>query len=182
MDNKIVKLIFEKKMSDAKDLIDQTLSSKLAGIISEGLDTTVNEKLDPVGKEDKDVDNDGDTDDTDSYLLNRRKAIGKAIAKKGGKTVEPMKEEEEKEDTKKLDSRGLGVTRQSGIGDAVKAYRKERSKKKPQKISSTLLKKVDEGAPEAPHDSSFVHGETEAREKKLKKTMVRAKPSRGGSY
>ena len=30
MDNKIVKLIFERKMSDAKDLIDQTLNSKLA--------------------------------------------------------------------------------------------------------------------------------------------------------
>ena len=39
-------------------------------------------KLDPVGKEDKDVDNDGDHDKTDKYLLNRRAAIGKAMAKK----------------------------------------------------------------------------------------------------
>ena len=38
-------------------------------------------KLDPVGKEDKDVDNDGDHDKSDKYLLNRRKAIGKAMAK-----------------------------------------------------------------------------------------------------
>lgn len=37
-------------------------------------------KLDPVGKEDADVDNDGDHDKTDKYLLNRRAAIGKAIA------------------------------------------------------------------------------------------------------
>jgi hypothetical protein len=36
-------------------------------------------KLDPVGKEDDDVDNDGDTDSSDSYLKNRRKAIGKAM-------------------------------------------------------------------------------------------------------
>ena len=36
-------------------------------------------KLDPVGKEDKDIDNDGDVDKTDKYLLKRRKAIGKAI-------------------------------------------------------------------------------------------------------
>jgi len=36
-------------------------------------------KLDPVGKEDDDVDNDGDVDKSDSYLKNRRKAIGKAI-------------------------------------------------------------------------------------------------------
>jgi hypothetical protein len=38
-------------------------------------------KLDPVGKEDGDVNNDGKKDKTDKYLLNRRKAIGKAIAK-----------------------------------------------------------------------------------------------------
>ena len=37
--------------------------------------------LDPVGKEDGDVDNDGKKDKTDSYLMNRRKAIGKAMAK-----------------------------------------------------------------------------------------------------
>ena len=41
-----------------------------------------NEALDPVGKEDADIDNDGDTDKSDKYLHNRRKAIGKAIAKK----------------------------------------------------------------------------------------------------
>tara|TARA_B100001996_G_scaffold371069_1_gene346031 strand:+ start:6 stop:1736 length:1731 start_codon:yes stop_codon:yes gene_type:complete len=36
-------------------------------------------KLDPVGKEDSDVDNDGDVDKSDKYLLKRRKAIGSAI-------------------------------------------------------------------------------------------------------
>jgi hypothetical protein len=36
-------------------------------------------KLDPVGKEDDDIDNDGDVDKSDSYLKNRRKAIGKAV-------------------------------------------------------------------------------------------------------
>ena len=39
-------------------------------------------KLDPVGKEDGDVNNDGKKDSTDSYLMNRRKAIGKAMGKK----------------------------------------------------------------------------------------------------
>jgi hypothetical protein len=42
------------------------------------------EALDPVGKEDADIDNDGDTDKSDKYLHNRRKAVGKAIAKKKG--------------------------------------------------------------------------------------------------
>ena len=48
----------------------------------------VHEKMDAVGKEDKDIDNDGDHDSTDKYLLNRRKAIGKAIAKKRGRVKE----------------------------------------------------------------------------------------------
>ena len=45
-------------------------------------------KMDPVGQEDKDIDNDGDHDSTDKYLANRRKAIGKAIAKKRGRVKE----------------------------------------------------------------------------------------------
>lgn len=36
-------------------------------------------KLDPVGQEDGDIDNDGDEDDTDGYLKNRRMAVRKAI-------------------------------------------------------------------------------------------------------
>ena len=39
-----------------------------------------NEALDPVGREDADIDNDGDTDKSDKYLHKRRKAVGKAIA------------------------------------------------------------------------------------------------------
>jgi hypothetical protein len=39
----------------------------------------IDEKLDPVGKEDSDVNNDGKVDKSDSYLKNRRKAIGKAM-------------------------------------------------------------------------------------------------------
>ena len=46
-------------------------------------------KLDPVGKEDGDVDNDGDKDSSDSYLMKRRAAIKKAM----------KKEEAEKEET-----------------------------------------------------------------------------------
>jgi hypothetical protein len=42
----------------------------------------MDEKMDPVGKEDEDVNNDGKVDKTDKYLLNRRKAISKASKKK----------------------------------------------------------------------------------------------------
>ena len=43
--------------------------------------------LDPVGKEDKDIDNDGDHDKTDKYLLKRRKAIGSAIRKRADQKI-----------------------------------------------------------------------------------------------
>ena len=46
------------------------------------------EAMDPVGKEDGYINNDGKKDSTDSYLMKRRKAIGKAIAKKRGKVKE----------------------------------------------------------------------------------------------
>jgi hypothetical protein len=44
---------------------------------------SVKETLDPVGKEDGDIDNDGDKDSTDKYLQNRRDAIGQAMKKEG---------------------------------------------------------------------------------------------------
>ena len=43
----------------------------------------MDEKLDAVGKEDDDINNDGKVDKTDKYLANRRKAIAKNI-KEGG--------------------------------------------------------------------------------------------------
>jgi len=51
---------------------------------------TQKEGLDPVGKEDGDVNNDGKKDKTDKYLMNRRKAIGSAIKNK----MSTMKKEE----------------------------------------------------------------------------------------
>jgi hypothetical protein len=46
--------------------------------------------LDPVGKEDDDVNNDGKTDSSDSYLKNRRKVVGKYL-KKEEAVAEAMK-------------------------------------------------------------------------------------------
>ena len=39
-------------------------------------------KLDPVGKADKDIDNDGDHDKTDKYLIARRKKVSKILGMK----------------------------------------------------------------------------------------------------
>ena len=59
-------------------------------------------KLDPVGKEDDDVDNDGDVDSSDKYLKKRRKAVSKAIEKDGDEAeAQQEKEISDKEDEKK---------------------------------------------------------------------------------
>ena len=53
-----------------------------SGIIASGGAHMEEQKLDPVGKEDNDVNNDGKVDSSDSYLKKRRAAIGKAMGKK----------------------------------------------------------------------------------------------------
>ena len=55
-------------------------------LLEEAFTGRLDEKsLDPVGQEDDDVDNDGDSDSSDKYLKKRRAAIGKAMGKKGKK-------------------------------------------------------------------------------------------------
>jgi len=74
-------------------------------------------KLDPVGKEDADVDNDGDVDKTDKYLLKRRKAIGKAIRMRAEayladgtiSTEAKGKKEDEVSEKKKVDNYASGA-------------------------------------------------------------------------
>ena len=51
--------------------------------------------LDPVGKEDDDVNNDGKVNSSDSYLKNRRKVIGKYLKKEEVEPVEEAKGEDE---------------------------------------------------------------------------------------
>jgi len=66
------------------------------GSLEEAISQAINEKkLDPVGKEDGDIDNDGDKDASDKYLAKRRKAITKAIKK-------DQKEDLDKEDEKSV--------------------------------------------------------------------------------
>ena len=66
------------KTKELRLLIREELAKELK---NSSLITPINEKLDPVGKEDDDIDNDGDVDKTDKYLANRRKAVSKAINK-----------------------------------------------------------------------------------------------------
>ena len=64
--------------------------------------------LDPVGQEDKDIDNDGDHDKSDKYLINRRKVRGTAIAKKTGEVKEEfLGEVKRKKDENKVQETGV---------------------------------------------------------------------------
>ena len=58
----------------------------------------VSEKLDPVGSEDSDVDNDGDSDKSDEYLKNRREVVAKAIKESAKKKTMKMEGEDEEEE------------------------------------------------------------------------------------
>ena len=75
-----------------------------------------NNKLDPVGKEDADVNNDGKVDNTDSYLKNRRKAISKS-----------MKEESDLMEYSKTP--GGKVSSVVGHGYKINGYRNQNSDK-----------------------------------------------------
>ena len=63
-------------MSEESTTIRQLIAQQIADLKEAA------KKLDPVGKEDKDIDNDGDHDDSDKYLLNKRKTVAKAMGKK----------------------------------------------------------------------------------------------------
>ena len=80
----------EKKKPDRK--LNNNLMKKIRelnpGAGSQFEQVVHEKKMDPVGQEDGDINNDGKKDGTDKYLMNRRKAIGKAIAKKRGRVKE----------------------------------------------------------------------------------------------
>lgn len=78
--DKIHKLIRIGDLAKAEELLNR---------VKPGKDDFIDmyEKLDPVGKEDSDIDNDGDTDKTDKYLQAKRDAISKNI-KEGKKICE----------------------------------------------------------------------------------------------
>lgn len=64
--------------SDYKNLMSKFQAETPKGLLKEALD--------PVGKEDDDIDNDGDVDKTDKYLHKRRQAVGRAM-KEGGEDL-----------------------------------------------------------------------------------------------
>ena len=79
--------MLQSKLREAYDpWIEEAKKKKDSGPTDDG------DGMDPVGQGDADIDNDGDTDSSDKYLMNRRKAIAKAMGKKG-KAMKAVKEE-----------------------------------------------------------------------------------------
>ncbi len=115
---------------------------------------TQKEGLDPVGKEDGDVNNDGKKDSTDSYLMKRRKAIGKAIKSKMSEGVRDMDPEK---------------------GTAERKARLE--KKRGMKMDDHPEYKKEEYIPEVMTDSM---DEKPIKEKKVKNT-IKINPKMGES-
>ena len=77
------------------------------------------EAMDPVGKHDADIDNDGDVDKSDKYLIARRKAIGKALRK------------EETEELDEISKKTLGSYVTKASYDAAKHAARYGSSSKP---------------------------------------------------
>ena len=90
MNNDIINAILSKEYNKAQELITESMNEKIGMLLEEKLQEyapTLFEAhkeghLDSVGQEDGDIDNDGDTDKSDGYLKNRRKAVKAAIEKK----------------------------------------------------------------------------------------------------
>jgi len=66
------------RLTGSKNDINKVVDKFQTSMRSED-DFAFNEKMDAVGKEDGDIDNDGDKDASDKYLAKRRKTISKAI-------------------------------------------------------------------------------------------------------
>jgi hypothetical protein len=85
---KLIDLISERNLSAKEEKIVKAL--KKTGKFKKGdpdmyaIAASRAEALDPVGKEDKDIDNNGKVNNTDKYLLKRRKAIAANIKEDNG--------------------------------------------------------------------------------------------------
>lgn len=93
MQNKELRAVMMKVLQKVLKTVenDPSLFQKMKGSLKNVSETIIDEKLDPVNKKavkkdfddrkDKDIDNDGDVDDSDEYLHKKRKAISKAMKK-----------------------------------------------------------------------------------------------------
>ena len=92
--------------------------------------------LDPVGKEDSDVNNDGKIDKTDKYLKHRRDVRGAAIASKGIHKEEFIGEVKSSQKNKKVT--GEGVNNYKGVVKVFPTVKEENATADPQQQKRQL--------------------------------------------
>jgi len=160
--NKYMKEKYENKMKPVDQTYKNDKMVALKEAIKNEIRSILSEKMDPVGKEDGDINNDGKKDKTDKYLANRRKAISKATGKneaygdekedkdgfpagvsdKDKKKIKGLKKEEDEDDAPDDDviaKKAAKKAKKKSLG--VKGIENEIAKKKDEKKS--LKAKID---------------------------------------
>jgi hypothetical protein len=90
----------------------------------------IDEMLDPVGKEDSDIDNDGDSDKSDDYIKNKRDAIGSAMKNENISISKAMGMMDEI------------IDEATGSSDKIEAIMESLSESERQSLANRLKKKV----------------------------------------
>ena len=157
----------------AKAKKDQLLKKGLrVEITGRKTDDTYDKKggkgLDPVGKEDGDVNNDGKKDKTDKYLMNRREKIGKAMAKEEFIQEVSAEDDNPNANVKKIDvMKGKNkVVINPSIGESIRAELAGITQKKIEEANAEVLKKRRQDVSNA---------EKFAADKKMKLAMAQKK-------
>jgi hypothetical protein len=122
--------LFEKA---AKEL--STLQQRLESVFEDighklGKYYDIHEGMDAVGKEDGDIDNDGDEDESDEYLAKKRDAISKAMKNelKLAEAAPKMRENPEAEKIKKIFQMANLAKKGGGSGRYGKEFEKAKKK------------------------------------------------------
>ena len=136
--NKYMKEKYENKMKPVDQEYKNDKMVALKEAIKNEIRSILSEKMDPVGKEDGDINNDGKKDKTDDYLKNKRDAISKAVGKKSVKEDDdtPNDDDIAKKATKSAKKKAKGV---KGIEKEIEA-KKEEKKSLKAKIDPLIAK------------------------------------------
>ena len=98
--------------------------------------------LDPVGQEDKDIDNDGDHDKTDKYLLNRRKVRGKAISTRSEEVI--YEKEQTHAKAKKITGEGVNNYKSKAVKVSPDVSEQARTLEKEKEEKTSTLPSPEE--------------------------------------
>ena len=133
--NKYMKEKYENRMKPVEQEYKNDKMVALKEAIKNEIRSILSEKMDPVGKEDGDINNDGKKDKTDDYLKNKRDAISKAIG--GKKSVK--EDDDDAPDDDDVAKKAAKSAKKKAKG--VKGIEKEIAAKKDEKKS--LKAKID---------------------------------------